>query len=86
MNNTCYLTDPADMLQACERGDLQKIRELLQADSTLVNAKGHSYLVTSYNDFNGAAQAVQAALNTHATLAAGLRDAVSRLTTVDNAR
>jgi Domain of unknown function (DUF1707) len=54
--------------------------------TTLVNAKGHSYLVTSYNDFNGAAQAVQAALNTHATLAAGLRDAVSRLTTVDNAR
>jgi hypothetical protein len=54
--------------------------------TTLVNAKGHSYLVTSYNDFNGAAQAVQAALNTHASLAAGLRDAVSRLTTVDNAR
>ena len=54
--------------------------------TTLVSAKGHSYLVTSYNDFNGAAQAVQAALNTHATLAAGLRDAVSRLTTVDNAR
>ena len=53
--------------------------------TTLVNAKGHSYLVTSYNDSNGAAQAVQAALNTHATLAAGLRDAVSRLTTVDNA-
>ena len=54
--------------------------------TTLVSAKGHSYLVTSYNDFNGAAQAVQAALNTHATLAAGLRDAVSRLTTVDNTR
>ena len=54
--------------------------------TTLVNAKGHSYLVTSYNDFNGAAQAVQAALNTHKTLAAGLRDAVGRLTTVDNAR
>jgi hypothetical protein len=29
---------------------------------------------------------VQAALNTHASLAAGLRDAVSRLTAVDNAR
>ena len=54
--------------------------------TTLVNAPGHSYLVTSYNDFNGAAQAVQAALNTHGTLVAGLRDAVSRLTTVDNAR
>jgi hypothetical protein len=54
--------------------------------TTLVNAKGHSYLVTSYSNFNGAAQAVQAALNTHASLAAGLRDAVSRLTSVDNAR
>ncbi|HEV8223585.1 MAG TPA: DUF1707 domain-containing protein [Streptosporangiaceae bacterium] len=56
------------------------------AGTTLVNAKGHSYLVTSYNDFNGAAQAVQAALNTHASLVAGLRDAVGRLTSVDNAR
>jgi len=56
------------------------------AGTTLVNAKGHSYLVTSYNDFNGAAQAVQAALNTHASLMAGLRDAVGRLTSVDSAR
>jgi hypothetical protein len=56
------------------------------AGTTLVNAKGHSYLVTSYDDFNGAAQAVQAALNTHASLVAGLRDAVGRLTSVDNAR
>jgi len=56
------------------------------AGTTLVNAKGHSYLVTSYNDFNGAAQAVQAALNTHGSLAAGLRDAVGRITAVDNAR
>ena len=39
MNNTCYLTDPDDMLKACERGDLQKVRQLLEADSTLVNAK-----------------------------------------------
>jgi hypothetical protein len=56
------------------------------AGTTLVNAKGHSYLVTSYDDFNGAAQAVQAALNTHASLVAGLRDAVGRITSVDNAR
>jgi len=56
------------------------------AGTTLVNAKGHSYLVTSYDDFHGAAQAVQAALNTHASLMAGLRDAVGRLTSVDNAR
>jgi hypothetical protein len=54
--------------------------------TTLVNAKGHSYLVTSYNDFNGAAQAVQAALNTHPGLYAGLRDAIGRVTTVDSSR
>jgi uncharacterized protein DUF1707 len=56
------------------------------AGTTLVNTKGRSWLVTSYADSNGAAQAVQAALNTHASLAAGLRDAVGRLTSVDNAR
>jgi hypothetical protein len=56
------------------------------AGTTLVSTKGHSYLVTSYANFNAAAQAVQAALNTHSSLAAGLRDAVSRITTVDNGR
>jgi hypothetical protein len=56
------------------------------AGTTLVNTKGRSWLVTSYADSNGAAQAVQAALNTHASLVAGLRDAVGRLTSVDNSR
>jgi len=34
------MTDPEEMLKACERGDLAKVRQLLEADSTLVNAKG----------------------------------------------
>jgi ankyrin repeat protein len=33
------MTDPDDMLKACERGDTNKVRQLLEADSTLVNAK-----------------------------------------------
>ncbi len=40
MGNLCYLVDPEDMLKACEHGDLNKVRELLERDSTLVNAKG----------------------------------------------
>jgi ankyrin repeat protein len=39
-SKVCYMTDPEDMLKACERGDLVKVRQLLEADSTLVNAKG----------------------------------------------
>ena len=39
-SNVCYMTDPEEMLKACERGDLPKVRQLLEADSTLVNAKG----------------------------------------------
>jgi hypothetical protein len=42
-----------------------------------------SYLVTSYANYSGAARAVQAALNTHARLAAGLMDAVGRIAIVD---
>jgi len=34
------MTDPEEMLKACERGELSKVRQLLEADSTLVNAKG----------------------------------------------
>jgi len=34
------MTDPEDMLKACEHGDLVKVRQLLEADSTLINAKG----------------------------------------------
>ena len=39
MSEVCYLVDPEEMLKACERGDLPKVRELLERDSTLVNAK-----------------------------------------------
>ena len=39
-SKVCYMTDPEEMLKACERGDLAKVRQLLEADSTLVNAKG----------------------------------------------
>jgi ankyrin repeat protein len=40
LGNICYLVDPEEMLQAAERGDVAKVRQLLAADSTLVNAKG----------------------------------------------
>jgi ankyrin repeat protein len=40
MGNLCYMVDPEDMLKACECGDISKVRQLLEADSTLVNAKG----------------------------------------------
>lgn len=40
MSNVCYLVDPEEMLKASERGDVDRVRELLASDSTLVNAKG----------------------------------------------
>jgi ankyrin repeat protein len=40
MSEVCYLIDPEEMLRASERGDVNKVRELLGRDSTLVNAKG----------------------------------------------
>ena len=39
MSEVCYLVDPEEMLKACQQGDLDKVRELLSRDSTLVNAK-----------------------------------------------
>jgi ankyrin repeat protein len=39
-SKVCYMTDPEEMLQASERGDLGRARQLLTLDSTLVNAKG----------------------------------------------
>jgi ankyrin repeat protein len=39
-SNVCYMTDPEEMLTACERGDVGRVRQLLALDSTLVNAKG----------------------------------------------
>lgn len=40
MGKVCYLIDPEEMLQAAQRGDVAKVRQLLAADTTLVNAKG----------------------------------------------
>ena len=40
MSEVCYLIDPEEMLKACERGDVAKVRQLLASDTTLVNAKG----------------------------------------------
>jgi ankyrin repeat protein len=40
MSKVCYLVDPEEMLKASERGDVNRVRELLASDSTLVNAKG----------------------------------------------
>ena len=40
MGNVCYLIDPEEMLQAAQRGDVAKVRQLLASDTTLVNAKG----------------------------------------------
>ena len=53
------------------------------AGTNLVTTGGTTYLVTSYAGYTGAARAVQAALNTHVSLAAGLMDAVGRISTVD---
>ena len=40
MSEVCYLIDPEEMLKACERGDVPRVRQLLASDTTLVNAKG----------------------------------------------
>jgi ankyrin repeat protein len=39
-SKVCYLIDPEEMLQAAQRGDVARVRQLLASDSTLVNAKG----------------------------------------------
>jgi len=51
--------------------------------TTLVATTTAAWLVTSYAADTQASQAVAAALNTHATLAPGLADAIGRITTVD---
>jgi hypothetical protein len=53
------------------------------AGVTLVTNDRTTYLVTSYTNYQGTSQAVGAALNTHGSLAAGLRDAVRRMATID---
>lgn len=40
MAKVCYLIDPEEILQAAQRGDVAKVRQLLASDTTLVNAKG----------------------------------------------
>lgn len=55
------------------------------AGTTLLTTTQSAYLVTSYADDNAARSAVGSALNTHASLAAGLLDAVHRIATVDKA-
>jgi Domain of unknown function (DUF1707) len=57
-----------------------------QADSagvTVLTTATSTYLVTSYPGDKAATRAVGAALNIHPGLAAGLRDAVARLATID---
>jgi hypothetical protein len=53
------------------------------AGVTLVTTDRATYLVTSYADYRGTSQAVDAALNTHGGMAAGLRDAVGRMASID---
>jgi hypothetical protein len=53
------------------------------AGTTLVTTSASTYLVTSYANPQDASNAVAAALNTHISLAAGLMDAVRRVTIVD---
>jgi hypothetical protein len=55
------------------------------AGTTVLTTNESTYLVTSYNDDKAATSAVGAALNTHASLGAGLLDAVHRIATVDKA-
>lgn len=38
--NVCYMTDPEEILEASQRGDVDRVRQLLAQDSTLVNARG----------------------------------------------
>jgi uncharacterized protein DUF1707 len=50
---------------------------------TVVTTDRSTYLVTSYNDYQDTSNAVGAALNTHGSLAAGLKDAVHRMAAID---
>jgi hypothetical protein len=55
------------------------------AGTMVLTTNQSTYLVTSYPDNKAAESAVGAALNTHASLGAGLLDAVRRIATVDKA-
>jgi hypothetical protein len=54
------------------------------AGTVLVATTSTAWVVTSYAGSNDAAQAVQAALNTHSNLGAGLLDSVRRVAQVDS--
>lgn len=53
------------------------------AGTTIVTTPSTTYVATSYDDYQDAASAVGAALNTHTSLGAGLIDAVKRVAIVD---
>jgi hypothetical protein len=53
------------------------------AGVTMVTTPTNTYLVTSYTPDHPTTLAVGAALNTHATMAAGLKDAIKRIATID---
>jgi hypothetical protein len=53
------------------------------AGTVLVATTRTAWLATSNADYKGAAQAVQSALDSHATLGGGLLDSVGRLATMD---
>jgi hypothetical protein len=53
------------------------------AGVTVVTTPTNTYLVTSYTDDKATSLAVGAALNTHASMASGLMDAVRRMTILD---
>jgi hypothetical protein len=53
------------------------------AGTVLVATTHTGWVAASYNDPTKTAQAVQAALNTHATLGGGLLDSVGRIATID---
>jgi Domain of unknown function (DUF1707) len=53
------------------------------AGVTMVSTPTNTYLVTSYTDNQPTVRAVGAALNTHASMASGLMDAVRRMTIID---
>jgi Domain of unknown function (DUF1707) len=55
------------------------------AGTTVLTTSQSTYLVTSYADDHAATAAAGAALNEHASLGAGLLDAVLRIATVDKA-
>lgn len=79
MSKVCYLIDPEEMLQAAQRGDVAKVRQLLASDTTLVNAKGaHNKTPLHWAAFNGHKPMVELLIDHGADLT--LRDQQFNLT------